>query len=402
MLSAARPPAPASALRASVFEALAAGALRSLSEGQAKWPAPALAKLAFALATAGSSAPLLEAALAARCEAVDWAAVDSRPPLAQLHAWRLWQAERGVARAVSPALAQRLRSACEAASREELAGLPAKPGARARATAASLREAERQQLCSALVALGATSHRRQVASAIGYTLDVQVQWQGRTVGLVIDGPAELLRHARTLEVAPEGDAAAVRERAPPPPSHRPNGWALMRRRQLRGACPVVAVPFWQWKQVAAKTIEVDALLPGLRAALDEAVAAGDEPTWARELAAEREARKAAERQAARQAAEEEAMRAEPAPGPREAPGGVDGTDDAERGAREESTTQTGRVKGSQHEPVAKAKENASMMSWNEFRGSKKGKGLSMAEIGRLWRAYKEAGFQHVDCSAKHA
>ncbi len=368
---------------AALLDALAASALHHLEA----LTLAELGKLAGALALASHPAPSLEAALAARCaEAGAWPKRLPRTPLAQLHAWRLWHAERGQPSPLPSALTERCRAAAEACHLEELSGLTASShgqAIRARTSVPAWPSGSSSlALAEALKALGC-SPRRRVPTALGLTLDMLVDWKGRSVGVVVESRSDRIHvpyieaTAATEHEQQQQTEGAQRQTSSAPGCEEqlPTGAAMLRRRLLNALLPIVVVD-------AEVLIEADELVRSL----DDAINHVPQP-WAAAMAAERAAALKAERVAT--------------PEPEDIERLGDKAIDVALAPTVVEQAQTARtVPKPKAQKMAMAKDMAlasagpdgarvTTMNWAQFRASKKGEKLTMAELGSLWQRYKE-------------
>lgn len=364
--------------RQQIFEALgeaaAAGLREEIGSPLTGFGAHDVASLAWSFAaidfTAGPGAELFGGPFRERCEALfaDAGAEPLPSHLCQLHEFSMWHAENDMASPFSSGLSERCRAAFAAA------GQDARPSAGQR------------WVVSALESLGFTPMERQTDPLTGHCVDIVVEHNGCTIGILVSvGPDDYL----SLEDSPSARGAQGEEgkvlpaskvlfddRSPSrvrkaqaraqlgtegsdpdlePDYHqlfRPRGSAALRQRQLErlGRLDgVVAVPFWEWKKLldgnrfskaAGGKQELDYLEGWMARALDEKALL---KTLKGKRAAPSSDRRKAERAAASDVDdgdEEEAAAGDAAEGPR---------------------------------------------TWNEFRALHKGKGFSMGELSAMWR-----------------
>jgi len=203
-----------------LLSAIAAEAAPRLSE----FGAHELSNIAWALAVADCEDRAWSERFAVRSE--ELAAEFSDEGLRQLHQWRLWHAdERGRTHGL-PKGALLERCAASFARRASLV------------QSSFLQD----QLGEALESLGLPV-QEEVLLQGGYTVDFVVEWRGARLVVEMDGPSHFLAGGE------------------------PTGATRLKRRQLRSfGCLLVAVPYWEWEELAPRGQRRDAWLAEQRRA----------------------------------------------------------------------------------------------------------------------------------------
>jgi len=233
-------------------------------------------------------------------------------------------------------------------------------------------------------------------------------------------PATASAAAASASASSAAASAAIISNSPPsdPPQRR--GMSELGRRQLEALSdlPIVWVPFWEWKQclpgnkysrALAETVEwredasggtpaadVDCLHPFLVHELERVVGRVDRVVGqvaGLAVAADDGNAQVEVTEGAEAAAKRTRLRLQSATDKRE--GAMPDMhicveQDAQLDKDQKATTGTEQAGADQQVNTVQEGTNA-RLSWNQFRGSKKGQGLSMVEMSELYRQYVQTG-----------